>query len=679
MKLYIPILVFLLLGLSYASVPAQINNLLSSYNVPSQIINSLTPVNITYSNKTYTALYNKNVLLFLINDSSGNFVLNTTQIYLIIRNYTIANAYGSINKNLLLSYMHEFQNSSSAPINYCLFETGLDQYTCNVSNSCYSCQTVPVCNLLMYKTDGVTGTFAQDIMSFEKEYSILNNSFNEFYSSISSMNAKNAAYNLAIANSAFANITNYTRSLYTNGLFPVTPNITSAMMSQCEFYPNPSTAPWYCYAFGYCEALTYNFSLLNNIQQIISEINAKPIQNSQIYMVAYNASLAESKYIEPIFYSRKVAQLNKILNVTLANYSSLLNDSYLILSHISNSSLYNELNQLASIRNYTINNFMSINLTQYNATLASYLANATKIYLELNKTYSYMLALARNNTALLIKDQLNYQEPSKQIQNLSFEEMQINQMLMGNIYNVSSAISELKNIGKGALSYYSSPLSLTELARYIDAPFARSLSLIIPMPYSSNLVLAPIYGSLLSLLIGVVAFGIVFIIYMRLRIKRKIIINKRTIRNWHLLFISIAILIILYVAITYFYDLKASNFAPISVFDNAVANSHYVVVALNGTPTISEYQCGSLISKSIISMNKEPILISISNGTCTAGNKSVSFSTCMNFYAQSNIPMVILTNGSSNQIKVYSFFGSYLYFEGNQSSMDACYPSLLLK
>ncbi|MFP3278464.1 MAG: hypothetical protein RXO43_02795, partial [Candidatus Micrarchaeota archaeon] len=106
MRIPIILLAFLLFGFAFASVPTQVYNLLSSYNVPNSIINTLTAVNITYSNNTYTALYSNNKLLFLVNDTSNNFVLNVTQIYLIIRNYTIANSYYSINKNVLLNYMH---------------------------------------------------------------------------------------------------------------------------------------------------------------------------------------------------------------------------------------------------------------------------------------------------------------------------------------------------------------------------------------------------------------------------------------------------------------------------------------------------------------------------------------------------------------------------------------------
>ena len=146
-----------------------------------------------------------------------------------------------------------------------------------------------------------------------------------------------------------------------------------------------------------------------------------------------------------------------------------------------------------------------------------------------------------------------------------------------------------------------------------------------------------------------------------------------------MLFGIVWIFIILYVGLTYLYASEANTFAPISAFDSAVAQSHYVVVALNGTPSLSQYQCASLVSKNLISMGKGPVLIYINNNTCTVGSNSVSLSTCMNYYARSGIPMVILTNSNSSLIKPYSFYGSYLAFNGNESIMNACYAALLLK
>ncbi|MGC8699853.1 MAG: hypothetical protein ACP5RK_02535 [Candidatus Micrarchaeia archaeon] len=680
MKILLPLFAtFIFFAIANASLPQQIASILSSYNVPSSIMNMLTPVNITYNNNTYTALYSNGRLFFLINDSNGNFVLNTTQIYLIIRNNTIANSYYSINKQQLLNYMHAYQNSSQDALNYCLFETGLNQYTCNVSNSCYSCQTVPSCNLVMYKNDGIYGSFAQDIMKLQSQYHELNASFNTFYSSIESMNTKNAAYNLALANSAFMNISNMTKNLIFNGLFPPTPNITNTMMAQCEFYPNPNTAPWYCYAFGYCEALTYNYSLLNKMSNIMAEINTEPFQESQIYMLAYNASLTEERYIAPVLYARKTAQLNSILNVTLANYSSIVNGSELVLSHISNSSLSNALSNLAYLRNYTISNYMSINLTQYNKTLSSSMKNLTSLYDSLNSTYLGLLSIARNNTAILLKEELNTQYPSQKLEGLSLEELNLNNEINGKISNLSLLSSSLASIYKEAKSIYTSPFGLVELARLIDGPFARSIATVIPMPYSANVELAPLYSMILSLLIGVIFFGIIFLIYMNLRIKRRIIVNKYTARNWHILFAIIWIIILIYAGLTYLFAYEANSFAPISAFDKAVAGSHYIVIALNGTTSLNQFECGSMISKNLLGMGKSPVLISISNNTCTVSNKTISLSTCMNYYAQSNIPVIILTNSNTNLIKPYSFYGSYLEFMGNESAMNACYASLLLR
>jgi hypothetical protein len=667
------------MGISGASIVG-VNSLLSSYNVPNSIQSMLVPVNISYNGNVYTALYyNNNALYFLVNDTTNDFVLNATQIYMIIRNKTIANSYVTINKQQLINYMHSYANSTAPSLNDCLFETGLEYYTCNASNSCYSCQTVPSCNMLLYKTDGYTGLFGQAIAGLGSQYKILNASLSLFYSSISSMNATNAAYMLSLADSAFRNISNITSSLYKNPLFPPTSNITNQELGQCDFYSNPSTKPWYCNSFGYCSALTYNYSMLNKLSNIIAQINSKPFLESQIYMLAYNASNTESKYIEPILYARKNAQLSSIIHITLANYSTLSNDTELVLSHISNYTAESILAKLNNTINYTSNNFMSINLTKENATLASYMKNLSIVYSHINATYSSMLLLARNNTAMLLKDQMNSNSAIPALASLAMEQLAINNELNSYISNASSLDNSLMLLGSKIKALYSQPINLEGIARAIDAPFARSFSRFIPMPYFSNIAFAPIYSAVLSLLIGLIVFGVIFFLYLQMKFKKRIIINKRTAKNWHIFFGIIWLLIIIYMIITYVVAASANSFAPISAVDSAVANSNFVVVALNGTPTLSQYECASLLSKTVMSMHKTPVIASMKGSSCVIGNTTSTFDTCMNYYAQHNIPVVLLTNSNSSSISSYAFYGTVLYAHGNESFMNSCYASLLLK
>ncbi|MGC8710584.1 MAG: hypothetical protein ACP5RF_03180 [Candidatus Micrarchaeia archaeon] len=676
--IFILIGVLSIMGVSSASM-ANVYSLLSSYNVPSSIQNMLSPINIYYSGNNYTALYSSNALYFLVNDTSDSFVMNATQIYIIIRNETIANSYMTISKPQLISYMSSYINSTASSMNECLFETGLNQYTCTLSNSCYSCQTVPSCNILLYKTDGYTGPFGQAVASLEQQYNTLNSSLSQFYSSIESLNASNAAYKLSIADSAFRNISNITTSIYKNPLFPPSSNITNSQKLQCNFYSNPSTAPWYCNSFGYCSALTYNYSMLNKLSSVMAQINSRPFLESQIYMLAYNASNTESKYIEPIFYARKIAQLDSITHVTLANYSTLVNSTELVLSHISNSTAQSILAKLQNQINYTENNFLSLNLTKENTTLINYMQNLSKVYYKINATYSSLLLLARNNTAMLLKDQLNSRNAVPAIAPLAMSQFEINSELESYIPNASSVNESLHLLSSKISAMYYAPISIDEFVRAVDGSFARSLSRFIPMPYQSNIMLAPIYSSLLSLLIGIILFGIIFFMYLQMKLKRRIVINRRTSKNWHIFFGIIWLFIIAYVLLTYIFAASASSFAPISAIDNAVAHSNFVVVMLNGTPTLSQYECGSLVSKAAIAMHKTPIIASLKGSSCAVGNTTSTYDTCMNYYAQHNIPVVMLSNSNSSSITSYSFYGTVLYAQGNESFMDSCYASLLLK
>jgi len=77
-------------------------------------------------------------------------------------------------------------------------------------------------------------------------------------------------------------------------------------------------------------------------------------------------------------------------------------------------------------------------------------------------------------------------------------------------------------------------------------------------------------------------------------------------------------------------------------------------------------------------MNKTPTLISIINGVCTVGNSTMNVSTCMNYYAVHNIPVIMLTNSSNFGISIYSLYGTVMNARGNATIQQACYPSLLL-
>jgi len=199
------------------------------------------------------------------------------------------------------------------------------------------------------------------------------------------------------------------------------------------------------------------------------------------------------------------------------------------------------------------------------------------------------------------------------------------------------------------------------------------------LPYSSAVALAPALASILSVLVGIVVIAIFLFMYQRLKMRHRLRLNRRTARNWHILFAVVGIAVLLYIAAGYIYASSANSFAPYSAFSSAVAGSKDVIIAMNGTPSLANYQCASMISRSLLSMNKTPVVISIINNTCISGSGTASLSDCMNLYAESGIPIIILTNSSYDHIGIYSFYGTKMLVDGNPSYMAACYPSLLMR
>ncbi|MEM3753791.1 MAG: hypothetical protein QW778_04295 [Candidatus Micrarchaeaceae archaeon] len=674
----IPILSLLLFSMGYAVSP-QINLLLQSYNVNSSLINALQQQNITYANANYAALYNNGRLYFVYDYNTGSFLTNSTQIFFIIKNYTLANSLKLANFSSLALLVQRYAATSAAPLTDCLVETGLSRgLTCTLSNYCQSCQEVPSCNMAMYKTDGPSGPLGLGIMKFESQYNWLNSSYNNLYANINSINISNAQYKLSAINAELANISNLTSTIYMNPIFPPTANITNAQLSTCIYYSNPATAPWYCTALGYCQFTSYNYSMLNQIMARSFYINSLPITDAQIMGIAQNASNYTNSVIVPVLNAQKFALLGRILNTTLANYTATYGTALLLLSHISNSSLLNAVRAINSSYTYTLANYLSMNLSAENKTLANEFSTLKSLVGSLNSTYSYMLGYARNNTALLLKAQLSTQSPNPKLAQMGIEQLAINNELLGRISNTTALMGRMAGIRAYAAPLASAGFSLTSLVRAIDAPFARSVAYSLNMPYATAVAAMPALAALLSLLIGMVFILLIAFFYARLKLKRRLRLSRRVRRNWHLLFAMAGAIVIIYVAATYAFAANANSFATPSAFDNALKGSQHVAIVINGTPSLSIYQCASIISKSLIAMHKEPNIVSLVGKTCTVGNLTTTANYCLNYYSVRNIPIIELTNSSMASIGIYSFYGSRMSIAGNSTFMNACYPALLL-
>ncbi|MEM4064258.1 MAG: hypothetical protein QXR16_02195, partial [Candidatus Micrarchaeaceae archaeon] len=653
--------------------------LLRSYNVSSSFINSLQQQNITYANTSYAALYGNGRLYLVYDPKTGSFLTNATQIFFIIRNYTIANSLKLADFPSLATLVSTYANTSAGPINDCLVETGLSRgLTCTLGNYCQSCQEVPNCDRAMYQTDGPNGPLGLGIMKFESQYDWLNSSYNNLYANVKSINVSNAQYKLSAINAELDNISNLTLTIYMNPIFPPTANITASQLSTCIYYSNPATAPWYCVALGYCEFTSYNYTMLNRIMAKSFYINSLPITDTQIMSMAQNASSYTESVVVPVLNAQKFAFLGRILNTTLANYSAVYGTALLLLSHISNSSLANAVYAINSSYTSTVADYLSINLTAQNKTLAQEFARLKSLTNSINATYSYMLGYARNNTALLLKAQLSTQNPNPKLAQLSLDELSINNELLGRISNVTAMENQLSGIRSYASKLATPGISLAALVRAIDAPFARSVAYSLNMPYDAAVASMPAFSALLSLLVGLIFILIIAFFYSRLKLKHRLRLSRHVRRNWRILFAIVGALVIIYAAATYAVAANANSFAPPSAFDSAIKGSQYVAIAINGTPSLSTYQCASIISEELLAAHKLPTIVSLSGNSCTVGNLTTTANYCLDYYSSHSIPIIELRNSSVASIDIYYFYGSKMTISGNSTYMNACYPALLL-
>lgn len=672
-------LLALLFGMSHAYSQLQLNQLLVSYGIPPSLISQLKEVNVTYAGINYTILYKNSTPYFVVNTSSNNFVLNATSIYEIIRNITLAKSLSSINATLLANQMQRYQQSSAGPLYDCLFETGLASgLTCTPSNYCQSCQTVPVCRKVLVNTSGPTGVLGIGIEHFENAYDLLNSSYSAFYANLRNITSTNAAFKINALAAAFANISNITTNMYRNPIFPPV-NVTPNMLATCINYPTLTSAPWFCTALGFCEALTFNYTLLNTMQNEINALKALPLSNQGIFAVAQNTSSTELLYIEPVLSKQRLSELQRLIATNLPNYNQTVTAVEQLLTEVNSSGLANQLIQAETYYGRLVNNYLTENLTQAVNKTAAVVENLTSTYRQLNASYAYVVGLASNNTARLIEAEITNPN-QKGLVSLSFEELGINNEInKGGITNLTQIELEVQSIANKAKAYQTGSFSLVELARAIDGAFGRPIAYSLHLSYNSAIGLMPWAGALLSLIIGLLVVFALKFMQSYLVLKKRLVLNARTRRNWRVLFVLLGIAVIVYVIITFALVAYANAYAPFSAFSSAVHASNTIVILTNGTPSLNTLLCSSKLYSKILDLGKQPVAAYNIGGYCRIGNATVgTIDDCLNAFAVRNEPVIMITNSSSAGISLYSLYGTVLYYSGNASIISACYPEFLL-
>ena len=674
--------------LSAAPIPSASSlGMLHSYSVPNAIIDHLSQANITYGTGNYAALYNNGVLSFVINESSGTFVTGTNNIYNVISAYTVNQSYSQSNFSALATQMQKYQKSSAAPLADCLQETGLNTgATCTLGNVCESCRNVPVCSKVLNAVGGPATPFGYGVMQFEGNYTSLQNAYSSFFAAVNSINSSNVGSSMSQISASVQSISQISSTMGENPIFPPTQ---SASFQSCTGAGSASTSnvplsggvPWYCNALGFCQTLTYNTTIINNINSEISSLNALPFSRHQIEAIAASANSTENTYITPIIAKEKGTVLAGILNSTLSGYSSIVNGSKALLGHINNATLAQELARLES--NYTklTGNYASINLTAYNSLLAGQFGNVSSLYSGLNTSYSSLLSEAQSNTGSILGLELKSNSESPSLASLAFTQLQINKELSGSVSNLTQLKHRLDavKLAINGMGVTENPVSA--ISRYLGSAIAVAVAGAFHLPYQSNVAAAPIFASMPSIVLFVLSLLFVIGSYSSARRHSKqssLLAGKaKKEKGRGKLWLAMAVFLI-YMVGSLWLSYGNNVSAPASAVSSAVASAHTVAIVLNGTQTSGMLQCALTLDSRLSSMNKTVVRADLIGDKCTSGSTMETTDACLNGYALHGVPIVMLTNSSASGISLYSFFGTMVSSSGNSTALARCLSNTVI-
>ena len=593
-----------------------------------------------------------------------------------------------VNATYLNYTMHAYIASSAAPITDCLAETGLSSgATCTYANNCQSCTQVPACGgpnranfqSVFYATGGVYGAFAAGIMQFEAQYANLTANLTRYYAAVGTLKNSPTQQDINTIQSSFSAISSLTSVMGENPIFPPPQ---SADFSQCASGGSGTgnvitSGNWYCNAVGFCSFLSYNDTLLNNLQSRVNELSSLPLTSAQIDAVAANVSSNEYVYVEPILTKQKLVQVNAMLNTTLVGYNNVTADAAGLLTHLSSAELSADLARVEA--NYTrlTTDYATSNLIALNKTLAFQYSTLKSSYAALNATYASILSLSENNTAMLLNLQSDNNNPSGQLTALSFQEAELNNQANGNISSATKLQERLQSVNQQAAQLPGSADLPQAMARAIAAPLATAL--LSGSPYSNAVANAPLYSLILPAIIGIAALLLLFRFYKGLSKQHRLASTRRTSRNWMMLFAAAIVVVLLFLLAAYNVASGANKGAPITSFNSAVRGAGTVIVAVNGTSNPSLSACATRVASALTAQHKQVKRITMSGASCNNGMPLETVDKCLSYYASNNMPVIIFTNSSSSSISAYSYFGSTLSVSGNQQFMDSCIASLVVR
>lgn len=680
--LYSAVILMLAIGFAGAS---NVSAFLRSYNVSASVVTSLSYVSITHSGGSYVLAYLDGRPAFLVNTSASayQFITDANSIYGIINTTVLNTSLSKINATFLIGTIKKYNQSSASNVTDCVIETGLSSgSTCTLENSCQSCLTSELCRAALvggtplnknYAPFGYNSSFEFGLINFEQNYTALRSSLNAIITNASTLSASNAESNIGNIRSAFSLYSGVTQNMGNNPIFPPPQN---ANFGTCSPSQPSNKQPWYCSAVGICQSLQYNVSLLSRAQGYINVMSALPLSRSQVMAVAQNVSSSEAEYVGAVLAAQKKAQLGGVMNTTLKGYNSTVADVRTLLSRVADAQLQGSVNALEA--NYTelSSSYLSANISSFNRTLSAQYNAVKRQYAALNSTYSSLLGISQENTKLLLNMQSSGQASSTAAK-LSFEQAQLSASLSSGISDVNATKAQLSALNAQIASAQPLPDVPAYLSRSIGAPVATAL--LASAGYAAAVSSAPSYAVIPSVVLGALALLALAMYHRKLKGSRRIMVSRRTSRNWRILLGAAIGAVLLFIAATYLVAESASAGAPLSVAAGAIRSSSSVAIIINGQSNPALAACAAEIHAALVQQGKTVSNASISGQSCTSGSSIQTADACMSAYASKGIPVVMLSNSTHDSLTAYSYYGTVLRQSGTPQFTSECLAYLFVK
>jgi hypothetical protein len=217
---------------------------------------------------------------------------------------------------------------------------------------------------------------------------------------------------------------------------------------------------------------------------------------------------------------------------------------------------------------------------------------------------------------------------------------------------------------------------LTGASRSLGAPFA--VALLGSSSFSNGVAYAPLAATIPAVVISIVILVALFLLYRRLNRHGRIRHGRRINKNWKILFVLAAVVLLLYVLESYYASVAANSSASLSDAASAIGSAKVVAVAINGTSNPSLVSCETKIVEALSKQSKTVLKMGINGEACSTSSGVMVTNVCLGQYAASGVPVIILTNSTKNVLTAYSFYGTILSQTGNPQFTNSCLASMFL-